>query len=97
MTSSWPPARRPRYDNDGEIFNIGNPSEITIRALAERIRDLVGLDLPIVSTDSRVGDPARRCPDISKIQARYGWQPDVDLDAGLRATLASFAQVGVAA
>ena len=83
--------------NDGEIFNIGNPSEITIRGLAERIRDLVGSDLPIISTDARVGDPSRRCPDISKIQARYGWQPDIDLDQGLRATVATLDRVGVAA
>ena len=84
-------------DNDGEIFNIGNPSEITIRGLAERIRDLIDPDLAIVSTDARIGDPARRCPDISKIQARYGWRPDVDLDAGLRATIAAVTEVGAAA
>ena len=83
--------------NDGEIFNIGNPSEITIRGLAEQIRDLVRSDLPIISTDARVGDPARRCPDISKIQARYGWQPEIDLDEGLRATVAALDRVGVAA
>ncbi len=84
-------------DNEGEIFNIGNPSEITIRGLAERIRDLVQPDLAIVSTDARVGDPTRRCPDISKIQARYGWQPDVDLDEGLRATIAALDRIGAAA
>jgi nucleoside-diphosphate-sugar epimerase len=83
--------------NDGEIFNIGNPSEITIRQLAERIRDLVNPDLPIVSTDGRLGDPARRKPDISKIRARYGWEPTVDLDTGLRATIAALVDVGVAA
>ena len=48
--------------NDGEIFNIGNPSEITIRGLAERIRDLVDPDLPIVSIDARVGDPGSSSP-----------------------------------
>jgi nucleoside-diphosphate-sugar epimerase len=84
-------------DNDGEIFNIGNPSEITIRGLAERIRDLIDPDLEIVSTDARIGDPARRCPDISKIQARYGWRPEVDLDEGLRATIAALTEVGAAA
>lgn len=82
--------------NDGEIFNIGNPYEITIRQLAEKIRDLIQPDLPIVSTDARLGDPARRRPDISKVRARYGWEPKVDLDEGLRATIASFTDVGVA-
>ena len=62
--------------NDGEIFNLGNPAEITIRQLAERIRDLVEPDLAIVSIDARPGDPARRRPDISKIRARYGWEPN---------------------
>jgi nucleoside-diphosphate-sugar epimerase len=83
--------------NDGEIFNIGNPSEITIRQLAERIRDVVNPDLPIVSTDGRIGDPARRRPDISKIRARYGWEPTVDLDTGLRSTIAALVEVGAAA
>jgi len=84
-------------DTEGEIFNIGNPSEITIRGLAERIRDLVHPDLAIVSTDARVGDPTRRCPDISKIRGRYGWQPNIDLDEGLRATIAALDGIGAAA
>ena len=73
--------------NDGEIFNIGNPSEITIRRLAEKIRDVIQPDLPILSVDGRPGDPARRRPDISKIQDRYGWEPKVGLTDGLQATI----------
>ena len=81
--------------NDGEIFNIGNPAEITIRQLAERIRDLVQPDLPIVSTDARPGDPARRRPDISKVRARYGWEPMVDLTVGLNLTIEALRRTGV--
>jgi nucleoside-diphosphate-sugar epimerase len=77
------------HRNDGEIFNIGNPSEITIRHLAEQIRDLIQSDLAIVSTDARLGDPARRRPDISRIRGRYGWEPTVDLSDGLNLTIDS--------
>lgn len=75
---------------DGEVFNIGNPTETTIGALAERIRDLVDPGLEIVYVTARPGDPARRRPDISRMRERYGWQPAVDLDTGLRATIAAF-------
>jgi nucleoside-diphosphate-sugar epimerase len=82
-------------DNDGEIFNLGNPSEITIRQLAVDIRDLIQQDLPIVSIDARDGDPARRRPDISKIRERYGWQPTIDLAEGLKRTIATLSPVAV--
>ena len=83
--------------NDGEIFNLGNPAEITIRQLAEQIRELVGPGLSIVSTDARLGDPARRRPDISKVRARYGWEPKVDLGPGLRRTLEALGEAKVTA
>ncbi len=76
--------------NDGEIFNLGNPAEITIRQLAEQVRELVEPGLSIISIDSRPGDPARRRPDISKVHARYGWEPKVDLGHGLRRTIEAF-------
>jgi nucleoside-diphosphate-sugar epimerase len=76
---------------DGEVFNIGNPTEITIGELAERIRALTDPRLEIVHLAARPGDPARRRPDISRMRERYGWEPTIDLDTGLRATIASFA------
>jgi nucleoside-diphosphate-sugar epimerase len=74
---------------DGEVFNIGNPQEITMRELATRIARLGGLSGESVQYLPRgVDDPERRCPDIAKIHSRYGWAPQVALEEGLRSTLA---------
>jgi nucleoside-diphosphate-sugar epimerase len=74
---------------DGEVFNIGNPAEVTIRELAERIRAIAGSDSPLHFTDRRPGDPERRRPDITKIRDRYGWEPTIGLEAGLAETIAT--------
>jgi nucleoside-diphosphate-sugar epimerase len=75
---------------DGEVFNVGNPAEITVRELAERIVELTGRRSDIHYTSARPGDPERRRPVIDKIQARYGWEPRVELREGLRRTIEAF-------
>lgn len=75
---------------DGEVFNVGNPAEVSIRELAERIREIVGSDSPIAFTARRPGDPERRRPDITKIRTRYGWEPRIGLAEGLAETVATF-------
>jgi len=75
---------------DGEVFNIGNPHEITVRELAQRIIALVDPRLPIVEIPSRPGDPQRRKPDITRMKATFGWRPQVALDEGLRRTIDAF-------
>jgi nucleoside-diphosphate-sugar epimerase len=72
---------------DGEIFNLGNPEEITVRALAEEVRRITSSPSVLVFEQARPGDPSRRCPDIAKIQRRYAWRPEVTLKAGLRTTV----------
>jgi dTDP-glucose 4,6-dehydratase len=76
---------------DGEVFNIGNPEEITIRELAERIRQITGTDSRLQHTERRPGDPEHRRPDVERIRARYGWTPRTDLTEGLHRTIAAFA------
>jgi dTDP-glucose 4,6-dehydratase len=75
-------------DLDGLVLNIGNPHEVTMNELAARIAALVPGAGPIEHVPGRPGDPQRRKPDIGRIRARYGWEPSVDLDDGLRRTLA---------
>jgi nucleoside-diphosphate-sugar epimerase len=77
-------------DADGLILNIGNPHEVTIRELAEAIIDLSGSTSELRFDPRRPGDPERRKPDISRIQARYGWAPTVELTDGLRQTIDYF-------
>ena len=75
---------------DGEVFNVGNPAEISILELADEIRRAVGSASAIEFDERRQGDPERRRPDITKIVERYGWEPTVELRAGLEAIAADF-------
>ena len=73
--------------------NLGNPSEISITDFAERIAFLSGGRSSITYLPDLRGadDPQRRQPDITRAREILSWQPQVDLDRGLRQTLASFA------
>jgi UDP-glucose 4-epimerase len=74
----------------GQVFNIGHGEEITINALAEKVRALTGSGSEIVripydqAYESGFEDMPRRVPDISKIRALVGYEPQVDLDRILR-------------
>jgi UDP-glucuronate decarboxylase len=71
-------------------INIGNPHEIPVRELAERIIRITGSTSRIVHQPLPQDDPLQRCPDISLATRTLGWKPLIDLDAGLRETVAYF-------
>lgn len=77
-------------DAEGDIFNLGNPEEVSILELAELVREVSGSDSPMVSLPARPGDPRQRRPDIGRIRSRYGWEPRVSLRDGLRRTMADW-------
>ncbi|MAB80679.1 MAG: NAD-dependent dehydratase [Planctomycetes bacterium] len=70
--------------------NIGNPAEMTILQFAEKVRDLVGKGSKIVFRKLPQDDPRVRQPDIAKARNLFGWEPEVNLDEGLRRTLEYF-------
>jgi dTDP-glucose 4,6-dehydratase len=70
--------------------NIGNPHELTVRQVAERITGITGSRSPIELVDAVVDDPQRRCPDISLARDVLGWEPKIEADDGLRRTAAWF-------
>jgi dTDP-glucose 4,6-dehydratase/UDP-glucuronate decarboxylase len=74
----------------GMVFNVGNPDEREILAFAEIIRDLCGSGSRIEYLPALQDDPARRCPDISRVKGMLGWEPKVSLEEGLRKTIAWF-------
>ena len=78
--------------NEHEPTNIGNPQEITILEFAERVRTLVGADVPINFHPLPQDDPKQRCPDISKARRVLGWEPKIPLEQGLRLTYEYFRQ-----
>lgn len=71
-------------------FNIGNPSEITMADLAERILGLTGSSSKVVHQKLPADDPIKRKPDISRIKEAIGWEPKVSLEQGLGETIAYF-------
>lgn len=70
--------------------NIGNPGEFTILELAEKVIDLIGSGSKIVNKPLPMDDPVRRRPDISLAKEKLGWEPTIELDEGLRRTVAYF-------
>ncbi len=71
-------------------INLGNPHEIPVRALAERVIALTGSRSNIVYRPLPQDDPMQRCPDITRARAVLGWEPSVALDDGLARTIAYF-------
>ncbi|MFI2436686.1 UDP-glucuronic acid decarboxylase family protein [Streptomyces sp. NPDC018693] len=67
-------------------INLGNPSEYTVRRLAELVLAVTGSPSAVVHRRLPVDDPARRRPDISRAHALLGWAPEVPLETGLRRT-----------
>jgi len=76
--------------NATDPVNLGNPVEVTIAELANRIIDLTGSRSKLVFQPLPQDDPKQRCPDISRAKKLLGWKPTVDLDQGLTRTIAYF-------
>ena len=82
----------------GQVFNIGNGQEITINALANRIKTLTGSSSAIVripydqAYEAGFEDMPRRVPDISKIGRLVGYAPTVELDEILTRVIEYFRQ-----
>ncbi|HEX9795761.1 MAG TPA: UDP-glucuronic acid decarboxylase family protein [Anaerolineales bacterium] len=74
--------------------NLGNPAEMTIRQLAEKIVELTdsGSSLETLPDRRDESDPDRRQPDISRAQEVLDWSPSVDLEDGLQRTIQDFRQ-----
>jgi UDP-glucose 4-epimerase len=80
----------------GQVFNIGNPEEITILALAERIKAATSSTSRIVKVpydqayEAGFEDMPRRVPDLRKIHAAIGYEPRVGLDEIISRVVESF-------
>jgi len=70
--------------------NLGNPEEITMLELAQRIRRITGSESRVVYQALPEDEPKRRCPDISRAREMLGWSPRVSLEEGLRKTVEWF-------
>ena len=78
--------------NETEPVNIGNPTETSILEFAQKINELTGNAAGIQFKPLPKDDPKQRQPNIEKARRVLGWQPKVDLDQGMRETIAWFAE-----
>jgi UDP-glucose 4-epimerase len=84
-------AREPRAV--GEVFNVGSKNEVTIRELAERVKQLADSDSVIQyvpydeAYEAGFEDMPRRVPDLSKIGALIGYEPKLGLDDIIRSVV----------
>ncbi|KPK77625.1 MAG: NAD-dependent dehydratase [Gemmatimonas sp. SM23_52] len=76
-----------------EPLNLGNPSEYTISELAELVLELTGSTAGVEYQPLPQDDPKVRQPDISLARQLLGWEPQLDLRAGLKATIGYFSGV----
>jgi dTDP-glucose 4,6-dehydratase len=72
---------------ESDPVNIGNPHEMTLVELAHRIVALAGTKNEIVFRPLPQDDPRVRQPDITRARTLLGWEPQVDIDVGLRLTI----------
>ena len=70
--------------------NLGNPTEFTMRELAELVIELTGTKSKIIMGPLPTDDPSQRQPDISLALEKLGWEPTLQLKEGLDKTIAYF-------
>jgi UDP-glucuronate decarboxylase len=73
--------------------NLGNPNELTIRELADKVVQLTSGSGGITHSELPQDDPRQRRPDISLARDRLGWAPRVELNEGLPATIEYFREL----
>ncbi len=82
---------------DGFIgpVNLGNPGEVTMKELAEKVLALTKSHSKMVHGKNATDDPKRRCPDISLAKHELGWSPKVSLEEGLKKTIEYFRTIEI--
>jgi UDP-glucuronate decarboxylase len=79
--------------SDDEItgpINMGNPGEFSMLDLANKVIAITNSKSTLIQTDLPQDDPKQRKPDITKAKLHLGWEPKVNLDAGLQKTIEYF-------
>jgi UDP-glucuronate decarboxylase len=84
-----------RLMNTDELYdpvNLGNPSEFTIKELAEEVKRICGSSVEIKYLPLPQDDPRQRKPDITRARQLLSWEPLIPLSEGLEKTVAYFAE-----
>jgi UDP-glucose 4-epimerase len=75
-----------------ETYNLEGPQKVTVREVAERIRDLIGENVQITTGPPRAGDSGGKEVSAEKAAREIGWRPEVDFQSGLKTTAEWFCQ-----
>ena len=75
---------------ENDPVNIGNPREMTLKALAETIVRMTGSNSKLVYRPLPEDDPKVRQPDITRARTLLGWEPKVNVEDGLKITIEYF-------
>jgi UDP-glucuronate decarboxylase len=71
-------------------INLGNPNEIEVIKIAEKIIELTNSSSKIVFRPLPLDDPMQRKPDIARAKELLRWEPKIDLETGLNETISYF-------
>ena len=74
----------------GEVINLGNPHEMTITEIANKIKLSTESTSPLIKQSIELDDPLKRKPDISKAKELLAWEPNISLEEGLQKTIEYF-------
>jgi len=76
---------------EGEVINLGTGVEVPISEVVERVLRLLGREVPVTLDEDRLRPPdsevERLVADTSKAKSLLGWEPEIELDEGLRRTI----------
>jgi len=82
------------YDNvKGEVINLGNPTEYTVKQIADKIKELVESSSEITYENLPNDDPKQRKPDITKAKNLLDFSPKVEIDEGFKKTIEYFKKI----
>ena len=71
-------------------MNVGNPQEITILELAEKVKEITKCKSDLTFQPLPKDDPKRRCPDTTKLERLEIWKPKGKVEDGVKKTIAWF-------
>jgi len=71
----------------GDVINLGNPTELSIKEAIEIFEKIIGQELSKEYLAAQPDDPQKRQPDISKAKQLLGWEPTIDFSSGMKKTL----------
>lgn len=75
---------------EGEVINLGNPTEMTMIEIANKIKTITQSSSQLVKQPIDLDDPLKRKPDISKAKELLDWEPKVTVEEGLHKTIEYF-------